>query len=753
MEYLIWLGLRLRPRPGWLPFILLLTILGTLVGAVMSARWIPEIGLIAMLVIVALILTVVLALRPLKAVWAWALLLAYGLILTFIEVGQLRPPLTLLFKGSEATGDFIQRQTLLLLVRISSWSEAVAAGKTSRETVVFALIVSFLAWMLTCYAAWMTFRQYQPLPGLTPIGVALAVNHYFSDIEIWPVLIFIPLTALLAAAIHFYTLETDWERRGVDFSTEIKMDLLFKATLIAVFLLPFSWVVPSLRPSVLAEVFQHSSVIQEAEAVAERAFAGVRQSPRDDEAALVADLGDGEVSQGLPRALLMGNPPELFTTLVMTATVQMTVIAENADVAGGKWRGLSYDVYTGRGWSVSQWDNTSTVPADTPILSPDPSANVVTQSVYWLLDERQTRYMLGHPVNVNQPVVVTWHGENDPARLQGEGWHYEIVTVLPAAAPENLRQSNAAAIPASIQEQYTVLPDSLPLRVRQLARQVTNEAPTAYDQAIALEKFLRQYPYTLNVEPPPTRTDLVDYFLFDLQKGYCDYFASAMVVMARSLDIPARLVVGYAAATPDDNGVQTIMQANAHSWPELYFGGVGWVSFEPTAAYPVWGPTVRPEENAAAPPDFTALPAVALPARQPAFAFPWLAILGLIAVIGVWLEWWCRQAKLLQEDGILWAYGRLQRRARQIDQPLRIGETPYEFAAALSNTLRAFPVRWQTPIWQPLSQLIEAYVLHRYSTTKTIAPATGFTLWHQLARPLWLISLWHRLRKTVKSQR
>ena len=80
---------------------------------------------------------------------------------------------------------------------------------------------------------------------------------------------------------------------------------------------------------------------------------------------------------------------------------------------------------------------------------------------------------------------------------------------------------------------------------------------------------------------------MVDYFLFDLRQGYCDYYASAMIVFARSRGLPARLAVGYASGEYDPVSDQFLVtEADAHSWPEIYFPEYGWIPFEPTAAQP-----------------------------------------------------------------------------------------------------------------------------------------------------------------------
>ncbi|HAY85794.1 MAG TPA: transglutaminase, partial [Chloroflexi bacterium] len=95
--------------------------------------------------------------------------------------------------------------------------------------------------------------------------------------------------------------------------------------------------------------------------------------------------------------------------------------------------------------------------------------------------------------------------------------------------------------PDWIANKYLQVPDSVPARVYDLALSLTATQPTPYDRAVAIERYLRQFEYSLEIEDPPEYRDIVDYFLFEQQKGYCDYFASSMVVLARAAGLPARL--------------------------------------------------------------------------------------------------------------------------------------------------------------------------------------------------------------------
>lgn len=122
-------------------------------------------------------------------------------------------------------------------------------------------------------------------------------------------------------------------------------------------------------------------------------------------------------------------------------------------------------------------------------------------------------------------------------------------------------------------------------RVRQFARRATRDAQTDFDKASMLEKAIGlQAMYNTDAPASPNGANAVDWFLFESREGYCDLFASAMVVAARSLGLPARYAVGFYPANDerDENGWQVIRENEAHAWAEIYFDGVGWMPFDPT---------------------------------------------------------------------------------------------------------------------------------------------------------------------------
>jgi hypothetical protein len=159
---------------------------------------------------------------------------------------------------------------------------------------------------------------------------------------------------------------------------------------------------------------------------------------------------------------------------------------------------------------------------------------------------------------------------------------YMGVSRLPALNVSKLRATTPEYTDA-IREEYLQLPPELDSRIPDLAVQVTAPADNAYDKARAIEAFLRtRFAYTLKLSGKPGNDPLAN-FLFVTRAGHCEYFASAMTILLRTLDIPAREVNGFLPGEYNELAGDYIVRASdAHSWVEVYFPGAGWVTFDPT---------------------------------------------------------------------------------------------------------------------------------------------------------------------------
>ncbi|HSK90452.1 MAG TPA: DUF3488 and transglutaminase-like domain-containing protein [Euzebyales bacterium] len=165
----------------------------------------------------------------------------------------------------------------------------------------------------------------------------------------------------------------------------------------------------------------------------------------------------------------------------------------------------------------------------------------------------------------------------EDAKLQ-TGHRYQVVASTPEINPDV-----AATVAAPAAPQLVQLPDQLPPEVGELATRIVEDAgaTTPFSQALAIQDELRSWDYSL--EPPAGHSGVAMRNFLEQRVGYCEQFAGTMAVMLRTLDIPARVAVGFTPGTvsPDDPTLWTITWANAHAWVEVRFGGE-WIAFEPT---------------------------------------------------------------------------------------------------------------------------------------------------------------------------
>jgi hypothetical protein len=261
-----------------------------------------------------------------------------------------------------------------------------------------------------------------------------------------------------------------------------------------------------------------------------------------------------------------------------------------------------------------------------------------------------------------------------------------------------------------------------------LARDLTATEPTPYDRAVALEKYLRTIPYTLDVDTGPRNQDIVEYFLFDLQKGYCDYYASAMVVMARAAGLPARYVIGYIGETFDEtNQVYIITADQAHAWAEVYFPGFGWIPFEPTGGR---GAIDRlPEQPSELPDDFELeLTPLVTENRFSIHNWPLMVGLSIALILLVVIVGWISSEIWLYLTPTRVLPGKIYRRLYKISGWVGIqmmpGDTAFEFTRKLNGYLDILSKGSQWSVWirmtqTSINQLAGIFVGHLFSTSES----------------------------------
>jgi len=180
--------------------------------------------------------------------------------------------------------------------------------------------------------------------------------------------------------------------------------------------------------------------------------------------------------------------------------------------------------------------------------------------------------------------------------LTTAGLSYSMISLEPDFEARALAASSTEG--DDLDPELLDLPAGIPDMVRDLAFGVTRGQPTKFEEAVALQNFFREdggFRYDLKSAPEGNGVDELEAFLSESGRvGYCEQFASAMAVMARLLDIPARVAVGFLDPQQIDDDNYEYSTHDLHAWPELYFEGAGWVMFEPT-----------PEDRATTVPDYT----------------------------------------------------------------------------------------------------------------------------------------------------
>jgi transglutaminase-like putative cysteine protease len=268
-------------------------------------------------------------------------------------------------------------------------------------------------------------------------------------------------------------------------------------------------------------------------------------------------------------------------SIELSPKVRFTVSA----TAGDYWRVAAYDRYTGDGWVRTG----SSRPLEGRLRGP-PGRNERLVQRYEVQSTLRTIPAAWRPIDVEGDAediaAVTDIGGLQPQqgeRLE-EGDTYEIESRRPAAGPRELSQAGDD-YPDELEDRFTQLPSSLPERVEERAERITGNASNPYEVARVVERWLENNrAYSLQVDKPDG--DIADKFLFEMRRGYCTYYATTMTVMLRTLDIPARFVVGYTPGERVGNDRWVVRGLDSHAWVEVYFPDVGWVKFDPTPAGP-----------------------------------------------------------------------------------------------------------------------------------------------------------------------
>ncbi len=649
------------------------------------------------------------------------------------------------------------------LIQSLTWLTKIIQGETATNRVASAVLWSISLYISAFWAGWVIRRKRNPLVGVLPAASLLAISLNYVRARPLYLSFIIAATFLLMILIKQIDREKLWDDKGLDYSEEIRFDLALTSLFFSFALVAIAWMTPSIniRGAIASLNRFAQSQSEKFELMGESL--GLEPVPGDN-----IGLGNGSYA-GLPRRHLLGSGPELSEEAVMLVKINDLPAAGSIDHKPVQsshlyWRSITYDQYTGSGWQTSA-TITSNYHAGESIFDAAPAASrIVTQQVNKTQTAGQMLFVTGTLLSVDSDYRIAWRTtENDNSILDlfaaaVDDQSYMAQSYVPRIS-QNQLYSAGSDYPEWIQQRYLSLPENTPPRIHALAAEITGNLPTAYDKVLAIQSYLRRFPYSLDIPAPPAGRDAVDFFLFSLRRGYCDYYASAMVVLARSAGLPARLVSGYATGAYDaENNQYIVTEADAHSWSEIYFPGYGWVEFEPTAARSIFE---RPEEIGqnwdlegeylspwAAGRGVKRLLQGIIRWQRIRWLVQWFAsalvlatlVVGLLILFDIW-----RLLRIPPKATIFKLYRRLRDNSLWLGIPVHLSDTPYEFANHFDRyilSMNAEKKWWHFLKYAPIEvhQLAELYSRSAFSPRmpEKSDQLQAVRLWIHLRSRLWL---------------
>lgn len=309
--------------------------------------------------------------------------------------------------------------------------------------------------------------------------------------------------------------------------------------------------------------------------------------------------GSGEGDSSIKKVGYGENDERLGGSFVADDTLVFQIASKSRQY----WRVEAKDTYTSKGWTTSEVvdfninvNTFNEIVTSTAVGLPEDSelATISNLSTHPFILQPYGIMSINPDVNLDSLMIkmneTTGKMNFSVGNFTESISNYDITFSEPKYSYALLKESKPVN---SFAESYLALPDTLPQRVRDLAAEITETSKSEWDKARAIEKYFSRAGFTYatkDIPYPAEDEDYVDQFLFDSKVGYCDNFSSSMVVMLRSIGIPARWVKGFVTGDlvgpyDEERSLYNITNNEAHSWVEAYIDGVGWVPFEPTIGY------------------------------------------------------------------------------------------------------------------------------------------------------------------------
>jgi transglutaminase-like putative cysteine protease len=567
---------------------LVLLIVGAVIHSLANSNWAPGLDVLIPMSLPALLVGVIFA--RLRWLPGW---LAHTLSALLAVVWMVH------LLGDQMSDRLLtwRDQATELIIRGLIWGRVLAGGGRGEDILLFLAALCLLCWILAYGTAWMVFRHGWAWRAVLANAVLFLVNYTYV-LPKPTAAFFVLLGAALLLLVYQNVLQRQaaWDAQQIDYPDLLPLRFVSTAAVVCGVLILITAFLPG-QVSIDRATRTWETISQPFRLARERwedAFSTITAPPGAGSGAFTAR------GAALGGARLLNNEP----------------VMEVRSTAFDYWRAVAFDKYDDGAWQNTTGELARSIlgagtaeqartpfDADVPIAVSDTRGRREVQQTFTMTADRLDDLIMvgGTPARISLPTLVEHNyreqnGARQPnfddlaliaaAERMRAGTVYTVTALVSQADVASLRAAGTD-YPEWVRERYLQLPDSVSARTRERALAIVSSAgaSTPYDQAFAIQEALRVLTYNERIPNPPAGVDPVDWFLFEQREGYCDYFASSMVVMLRSLGVPARWVRGYAGGEFDiERGVYVVRENVAHSWPEVYFPGFGWERFEPTPA-------------------------------------------------------------------------------------------------------------------------------------------------------------------------
>ena len=645
----------------------------------------------------------------------------------------------------------ILQGSVSVIVRFQGWAVSISRGGDFFDPIASALFWSLLFFLTGTFAGWACSARNKPFDAILPAVLLLGGVFAYVHGDWHYAVLTIAFVLVMVATVEHSQKEQEWEHKQMGYSTSLRWDLVFSATPVLAVLLVGAYVLPSISMDDISRWIREQYEQPAAQGPAVGQSFGLNPAP--------GGATDRPATKFFPRSHYLGSGPDLSreVALVIVTGESLVYLPGVREPLAPRhyWKSLTYDIYSSSGWLTSPTEEQEFQPEAALHQNP-PNGIPLHQIVTVNRTGMGPVYAAGELTKIYQLFRVVWRTHEDLLGVMIPGTSYEADSVYLEADEYALRAAGTD-YPDWIRGRYLQLPNILPQRIHALARELTATPPTPYDRALAIQAYLRrEMHYSLEIGAPPYDRDVVDYFLFESKEGFCDYYATAMVVLARSAGIPARISMGYASGTFDPGkGKYTVLESDAHAWPELYFPGIGWVEFEPTSAVPeiqrpstpsspVPGPILPQQTNQQISNVLDAVKDIIRKNAVPAF----FGLLSIPALFLVWTMLAPVRFRILSSSRLMRAvYRGLLGHGRRQGIRISPATTPAEFTRQLAR---------RNPAYEgPLVRMAELYSREVYGGGK-LTPSQRMEVigdWPRLDRGLWWSWLRSRLRLFPRPRR